>query len=63
MRMASDKIQHLIDHSSIDIAGTEIVPARCVKLLGGHIDEFSLVVAQIFETVSFGVFLPTPNRS
>jgi hypothetical protein len=48
---ATKRRQHLIDGSSIHISGVDIVPSRCVKLLGFFIDSDISMSSQINRTI------------
>ena len=53
---ATSRRNHLIDHTTICISGTQITPSPNVKLLGVHIDEELSQSVQISRTVSSGFF-------
>ena len=48
---ATNRRQHLIDGSSINISGIDIAPAVCVKLLGFYIDSDISMSSQINRTI------------
>ena len=56
MWLATSRRLCLIDHSAIDVAGAQIVPSSCVKLLGVNIDEDISMGIQISKTVSSGFY-------